>query len=390
MPVHRDRDTPPFALAALPRDTLTAMLSPNPGTVVDEVLVEPMRYAWGSPATAGLWRVDVTGHDPDQVLSARYFVKLLRHLSQWPLLHTLPEPSRSVFAQRQNWRIELDMYEAGIGAVLPSGMRTPVLHHVRRTSEHHLGLWWEFIDVDPAPWSVDDFAHTAYLLGRLAARRAEGNPANHSLPPICHRPSVHPGLREFVLYRVLAVDVPRLRTPASWQDAPVATALQAVGDPDLPDDLSHLADRVPSLLDRLDELPQTYAHGDASPQNLLIPSGDRTTRVVIDWGLEKLLPIGFDLGQLLIGLVHADELPPQTLPAVEQAIVPAYHRGLEEEGCRVDQATVREGFVGSLICRSALSAIPFTTPAQQPVRETTMVNRLRLSRYLVDLASTLA
>ena len=158
MPVHLDADAPPFALAELPRETLAGMLSPNPDTVVDDVEVTPIRYAWGSPATAGLWRVDVTGHDRGRTVSARYFVKLLRHLSRWPLLHTLPEPSRAVFAQRRNWRVELDMYEAGIGAVLPPGMRTPVLHHVRRVNEHYLGLWWEFIDVDPTPWGIGDFA----------------------------------------------------------------------------------------------------------------------------------------------------------------------------------------------------------------------------------------
>lgn len=388
MSVRPEVEAAPFALAELPPETLAGMLSTHPGTIVDDIHVEPIPYAWGSPATAGLWRVDVTGHDSDRALSVSYFVKLLRHLSRWPMLHTLPEPSRTAFAERRNWRIELDMYEAGIGEVLPPGMRTPVLHHVRRTDEHHLGLWWEFVDVDPAPWSVADFHRTAYLLGRLAARRAEGQRVNASLPEICRPPWSSPGLREFVQFRVLGVDVPRLRDPASWQAPTVATALRAADDPHLPDDLGRLADRLPSLLDRLDQLPQTYAHGDASPQNLLIPLGDRASRVVIDWGLEKLLPIGFDLGQLLIGLVHADVLTPDILPSIEAFIVPAYRQGLEDEGFRVDESTVLEGFVGSVVCRSALSAIPFPGPATPSVGQATMANRMRLTRYLLDLAAT--
>ena len=387
MPVRPDVEVAPFALAELPPETLAGLLSAHPDTVIDDIRVEPIHYAWGSPATAGLWRVDVTGHDSDRVLSVSYFVKLLRHLSRWPMLHTLPEPARTAFAERRNWRIELDMYEAGIGKVLPPGMRTPVLHHVRRTDEHHLGLWWEFVDVDPAAWGVDDFHRTAYLLGRLAARRAEGQAVNALLPEICRPPWSSPGLREFVQFRVLGVDVPRLRDPASWQAPVVATALRAAGDPHLPDDLGRLPDRLPSLLDRLDQLPQTYAHGDASPQNLLIPLGDRASRVVIDWGLEKLLPIGFDLGQLLIGLVHADVLPPDILPSIEAVIVPAYRQGLEDEGFTVDESTVREGFVGSVVCRSALSAIPFPGPATPSVSQATMVNRMRLTRYLLDLAA---
>jgi hypothetical protein len=393
MPVHLETDSASFAQAELSPETLARMISPNGDVAVDNVRVTPIRYNWGSPATAGLWRVEVTTHPAATPTngsnSAKYFVKLLRHLSLWPSLHTLPEPSRSVFAQRRNWRIELDMYESGIGAVLPPGMRTPVLHHVRRHGDDYVALWWEFVDVDPRPWSVADFARTAYLLGRLAARRAEGKPVNDSLPEVCHLPWPATGLRVFVQARVLAIDVPQLRDPASWQAAPVAEALAATGDVGLPAGLGRLADQVPSLLDRLDALPQTYAHGDASPQNLLIPSDDRTTRVVIDWGLEKPLPIGFDLGQLLIGLAHADELPVEALPAIAGAIVSSYRSGLLAEDCDIDEETVRQGFVGSLVCRSALSAIPFPSPGTPSVTHETMVNRLRLSRYLVDLASTI-
>ncbi len=59
------------------------------------------------------------------------------------------------------------------------------------------------------------------------------------------------------------------------------------------------------------------------------------------WGLEKLLPIGFELGQLLIGLAHADELSADELaadamPSVEPAILPANCDGLADEQCRFD------------------------------------------------------
>ena len=88
-----------------------------------------------------------------------------------------------------------------------------------------------------------------------------------------------PGLRDFVQFRVLAVDVPRLqdsgqlagrtrghRTAGGRRSRPARRSLTT------------WLTGCQSLLDRLDQLPQTYAHGDASPQNLLIPSGDRTTR----------------------------------------------------------------------------------------------------------------
>jgi hypothetical protein len=111
--------------------------------------------------------------------------------------------------------------------------------------------------------------------------------------------------------------------------------------------------------------------------------------VVIDWGLEKPVPIGFDLGQLLIGLAHADELEVGAMPSIEQAILPAYRDGLDAEGWQLPEKTVRDGFIGTLICRSALSAIPFVTPGSPPAGRQTLENRLRLSRYLLDLAATL-
>lgn len=37
-------------------------------------------------------------------------------------------------------------------------------------------------------------------------------------------------------------------------------------------DLRALGARVPELLDSMDTLPQALPHGDASPQNLLVPA----------------------------------------------------------------------------------------------------------------------
>jgi len=98
-----------------------------------------------------------------------------------------------------------------------------------------------------------------------------------------------------------------------------ADALRATGDPGLPADMCALGDRLPELLDLLDRLPQTYAHGDASPQNLLLPAGEPGTIAVIDWGFGTLLPVGFDLGQLLVGLAHAGVGDLALLPAIDAA-----------------------------------------------------------------------
>jgi hypothetical protein len=135
----------------------------------------PIAYNWGSPATAGLWRVDARDGAGGGQLVYSYFVKLLRHVRLWPGLAMLPTDAlREEMVRDVPWRFELDMYESGIGSLLPAGLRTPVLHHVKHADNGHIGLWWEFITQRPGPWRLEDYRRAAYLLGRLAARRREG------------------------------------------------------------------------------------------------------------------------------------------------------------------------------------------------------------------------
>jgi hypothetical protein len=59
-----------------------------------------------------------------------------------------------------------------------------------------------------------------------------------------------------------------------WCHPVVAAALRRAADPSLRADLVALGERLPKFLDQLEALPLTYAHGDASPQNLLLPAGE--------------------------------------------------------------------------------------------------------------------
>ena len=140
----------------------------------------------------------------------------------------------------------------------------------------------------------------------------------------------------------------------------------------------------------LDDLPQTYAHGDASPQNLLLPADEPGTIVVIDWGFGTLLPVGFDLGQLLVGLAHAGQADPAAIPAIDAEIFPAYLAGLAAEDYKVDPAQVRAGYLGSLAARSALCAIPFealenAVPGEQMAAM--FAGRMKLTRLMLDMVA---
>ena len=95
-------------------------------------------------------------------------------------------------------------------------------------------------------------------------------------------------------------------------------------------DLVELAARAPAILDRLDQLPQALPHGDASPQNLLIPVAEPGMLVVIDVAFQHPLAVGFDLAQLLVGLVHACRMPAADLPAIHARLPAAYTSGMEK------------------------------------------------------------
>jgi hypothetical protein len=148
-----------------------------------------------------------------------------------------------------------------------------------------------------------------------------------------------------------------------------------------------LADRVPAMLDRLESLTQSIGHGDACPQNLLVPSEAPDTLVAIDITWQRPEAIGFDLGQLLVGLAHTGELTAIHLPELHDILLNAYLEGLTDEGCGVDSADVLYGFDAAMVIRSAFTAMPwdeFTGPVT-PDLDTRVASRSALTRYLVDV-----
>lgn len=386
-------DVDPFSFAMLPPDKLACLMSRLIDAPVTIDRVEPTRllFNWGAISTAGVWRVDVHGHTDRGAVEHRFFVKLLRHARLWPLLDLIPAGApQEELVKRLPWRLELDLHRAGIAELLPDGLRMPELHAVREFDADHVAMWWEFVEAHQEVWEVRDYARVAFLLGQLAARRRLGAAVNERLPGYC-RDSESSALRYYTEHRVLLGMAPHLRSGDVWGHPIIVEALAAVDDAQLPADMVKLLDRLPDILDLLDGLPQTYCHGDASPRNFLMPA-DRSDRLVlIDWGFETPLPVGFDLGQLLVGLANAQLCDLDVLPDILEAIVPAYAAGLAAEGYDEDPAVVRLGLIGSLTTRTALVALPFEMLDREHESQTEemWVNQLRLTRYLVDLAAEL-
>lgn len=379
------RDAPDErALACLVRD-VTGL----PGAVPTSARIEPVDYEIGTPSTEALLRVVGTAelHSGESV-DWSVFVKKLASVRHWPMMRLVPAEFREAFIQNLPWQLELMVHRSPIATVLPDGLRLPIMHRISEYDDDRATLWMEDIDQAPGPWTLGRFEHAANLLGRMSARRQL-----HLVEPLFPRGDVHIpgiGLRYYTGGRVMTSAIPLLADDQTWQHPMLAAAVCSTGDHGLRDDLLELANQLPAVLDRLDTLPQTYQHGDASPQNLLVPKDKQDEFVVIDWGFDCPQAIGFDLGQLLVGLAHAGELAPEELPTIHTVIVAAFMEGVTAEGMTVTEDEVLYGYLGSLMARATFTALPLeqlgkTTACGVELFE----QRVRLTRTLVNLVSTI-
>ncbi len=330
---------------------------PGPG------LLESVDYAFGSPATAGLHLL--RGED------WAWFCKELQHVRHWPGLVQLPPEIAPEFAATFPWRSELEMWDEPWASTLPDGLRLPTLHRVVDLGDDRLAVWMEAVEESRTPWDLDRYARAAHLLGRWNARCADPD-----LLSLCEWPAGF-ALRMYAERAVGSFGLGMLHSGA-WQHPWLA------GHEDLRVGLLRLGELIPALLDRLDTYRQALPHGDASPQNLLVPVDDPTTFVVIDVSFRSPHALGFDLGQLLVGLVHAGVVPASDLPAVADRIVPAYLDGLAVEGITGVDDDVRWAFAASVLLRSGFDGFRYDLlEASRPEDRHAFDERIGLARFLV-------
>ena len=261
-------------------------------------------------------------------------------------------------------------------ASLPDGLRSPVLHRLVELPDDKVAVWQEDVVQRAHEWDDDSFARAARLLGRWNARSTHPEAlAVSELPP------------GFALRMYAEQAVPG-RGLGPLADADLWSHPWLAADRDLADRLLEVGPRIPELLDHLDSLTQALPHGDASPQNLLVPAADDPAELVaIDVSFRSAHALGFDLGQLMVGLIHADVLPSSRLPSIAAAIVPAYVTGLAEEGVVEDEGVVRDAFATSALLRSGFDGFLYgelaSADASSPPSDT-FRQRLDMSRFLMD------
>jgi hypothetical protein len=375
----------PLGRDALGEEDLTALvrtITGDPAAVTGAVRVEPVDYPIGTPSTESLHRVFGTTADG---ADWSCFVKKLQSVRHSPIIGLVPVEYRQSFIDYMPWQLEIAVHRSGVGDLMPDGMRLAKAYRIDVYDDDRGTLWMENVVQEWGPWPLERFERAAYLLGRLSARRQP-----HLVEPLLPRGEFcSPGfaLRYYANGRVLRAALPALADPDLWRHPMLAAAVCNLNEHALRDDLLELGERVPAVLDALDALPQCYQHGDASPQNLLVPHDSPDEFVAIDWGFDCPQAVGFDLGQLLIGLAHAGELAPEALPAVHKLILKAFQEGLAEDGMRVTEDEVLYGYLGSLLIRAAFTALPLEMFGKAEASLELFEQRVQLTRALVDLVA---
>ncbi|HET6742029.1 MAG TPA: phosphotransferase [Kribbella sp.] len=375
----------PLGRDALGEEALTALvrtITGDPAAVPGAVRVEPVDYPIGTPSTASLHRVfgTTTG---DANWSC--FVKKFQSVLHWPMIDRLPADFRRLFIHNLPWQLEIAVHRSDVADLLPEGLRLPVAYRIDVYDDDRATLWMENVVQAWGPWPIERFERAAYLLGRLSARRRPDRV--QPFLPRGHVTTPGVGLRFYATGRILRTALPALADRQTWRHPLLSAAVCNLGDHALRDDLLELGERVPAVLDALDALPQCYQHGDASPQNLLVPYDSPDEFVVIDWGFDCPQAVGFDLGQLLIGLAHAGELAPEALPAVHKVILKAFQDGLQADGMHVSEGEVLYGYLGSLLVRAAFTALPLELFGKADASLELFEQRVQLTRAIVDLVS---
>jgi hypothetical protein len=272
------------------------------------------------------------------------------------------------------WRSEPEVYRSDLGERLPPGLSLPRAHAVFDLDELSAAIWLEAIDVDESRWDQERFGTAAHLLGRLAA-----SPAVHALAGLGKRDVA----RGYADGRLALQVFPALRDESLWLHPLVADAF----DDHLRRRLLAAVEALPAFLDELDAMPLGTAHGDACPRNLLVERGHPNAFVAIDFGFWGEAPLGFDLGQLLLGEVQTGERSAADLGELEQLCLREYMRGLADEGCEAGLEQVRRAHALLMLIFAGLSAVPLEYLAIEPTPELKRLARERaaVARFILDL-----
>lgn len=356
--------------AAVDEATLAAMVTDLLGDEVlglDGVRAEVATYDLPSITTAGRYWVSGGAEVAGATRDWRLFVKHVQSWSRSPFFQFVPEGMREQAAAMVPWRTEAAAYRSGLGDHLPVGLSMPRAVGVFDLDEASQAVWLEPVPVVDVAWDLDRYEHAAHLLGRLAA--------SPGLAAYRHVGGHEWTIRSYVDGRLATQVLPMLRADEVWQDAELQDAFAG-----LRPRLLAAADRLEALTTEWLDFPVLTGHGDACPNNLLVRP-DREGFTLIDFGFWGAVPVGFDLGQLLVGDVQLGRRPTNDLAERGERCLRAYHGGLAAEGFTLPLAQLRRAHALQLLVFTGFSAFLVDGPASPGE----LAARAALTQHSLDL-----
>ncbi len=351
---------------------VASLLGEGPVEVLD-LEVSVVDYDLPSITTAGRYWVSGHAATANGPRPFRIFVKHVQCWSRSPLFAPVPPEIREMAAAGVPWRTEPLVYRSELAERLPAGLSMPAVLGVYDLDELSASIWLAEVPATDWPWDLDRYRRAAYLLGRLA-----GSPAVAPLADIgAHKWAVQDYLEGRFRHQV----VPMLHDDRLWSHPLLARCF----GPELRQRMCGAAEEAPRWVAELDGAPVVTGHGDACPNNLM-GAPDRESLVLIDFGFWKPLPLGFDLGQLVLGEVQLGRRPAASLAETDAAVVPGYVQGLAAEGMVVDPALVNRLHALQMLIFSGLSSMLFEHLQSPPSSQLDKLaaDRAALATYCLD------
>lgn len=294
-----------------------------------------------------------------------------------PFFAEIPPEVQPWAAKQVPWRTEGEVYRSDLVDRLPSGLAMPRSTGVHIIDDLSYAVWLEVVPAIDVVWDVDRYRHAAHLLGRFA-----GSPGVRALATVGgHEWDV----TTYVEGRLRSQVLPLIGSEEVWQHPLVADAFA-----DLRPRLEEAAATVDAVAAELMSLPLLVGHGDGCPNNLLVrPDHDGFT--MIDFGFFTQLPVGFDLGQLLVGDVQIGRRTADDLAERDEACLTSYVDGLRAEGLDIDERVVRRAHALQLLLFTGLSALPLDLLGAEPntgpstALRAMAATRAAIARHVLDL-----
>jgi hypothetical protein len=303
--------------------------------------------------------------------------KTLHPASDSPVFASIPPEHRASVLSALDWLDEPRVYRSGLADALPDGLRMPTVLGIDE-GPGRITIWMEDV-ADTGGWDLDRYRRTAACLGRLAGRW----PGDRAIDELG---MTHRDIETMFFGKISNLDLVVQADDAFWRQPAVAEVV----DDRHRRDLYRLAELMPGMIAKLEEIPRGLCHGDATPDNFREP-GDGTT-VGIDWSYCNVDTLASDLGQLLAGRCESGAVDLDSIEVIASHISVGYHEGVADEGVEVGSDVLERAWVTHLAIRSVFSAlvVDHRPNLDDDARFELLRRRAALARFGLDFALRLA